>query len=179
MPAIFQFLHLCRLYGVSNPYATFVDNCDELNEAGWERLREYIDLLKTSRKYIVLPEKKNVRSIALYLLPASAGRGQFLDSGDYEMVEADDSVPLSANFGIHVSGDSMEPRYHDGDAIWVQQRQTLENGEIGVFLYDGNAYLKMFRQNGEDVTLVSLNEKYSSIEVNGEFEFRIFGRVVS
>ena len=30
------------------------------------------------------------------------------------------SVPAGAEFGIYVSGDSMEPRYHSGQIVWVR-----------------------------------------------------------
>ena len=48
-------------------------------------------------------------------LSVSAGTGAFLDEGSFEMVSFPAStVPDGADFGVRVSGDSMEPVYHDG-----------------------------------------------------------------
>lgn len=80
--------------------------------------------------------------LPLYSLAVSAGTGQFLDSEDYDMTEVGPEVPDGANFGVRVAGDSMEPRFHDGQTVWVSQQHSLMTGEIGIFLYDGCAYLK-------------------------------------
>ena len=71
-------------------------------------------------------------------LPVSAGTGAFLDEGNFEMVSfPESSIPDGAEFGVRVSGDSMEPVYHDGQIVWVQQCETLRPGEVGVMIYDG------------------------------------------
>ena len=36
----------------------------------------------------------------------------------------------------------MEPLYPNGQTIWVHQQETLEDGEIGIFFLDGEAYVK-------------------------------------
>ena len=35
------------------------------------------------------------------------------------------SVPKGADFGVRVSGDSMEPVYHDGQIVWVEECETV------------------------------------------------------
>ena len=72
----------------------------------------------------------------------------------------------------------MEPTLHDGDTIWVQQQPTLENGEIGVFFLDGNAYVKELRRTPEGVSLISHNEKYKPIKIHEYDESKIYGKVV-
>jgi hypothetical protein len=52
----------------------------------------------------------------LYTLPVSAGTGQFLDSEDYELLEATEAVPLSATFAVRLCGDSKTPRFQDGQS---------------------------------------------------------------
>lgn len=72
----------------------------------------------------------------------------------------------------------MLPRFMDRQIVYVKQQQTLEHGEIGIFLLDGDAYCKMLsRENG--TFLVSLNPAYRPIPI-GEFsELRILGKVVA
>ena len=102
------------------------------------------------------------RTLNLYDLPVSAGAGQFLDSDRFSEMKVGDEVSLDAEFGVRVSGDSMEPLYLNGQIIWVHQQETLEDGEIGIFFLDGEAYVK----------------KYAPIKVSSGSVFRTFGKVV-
>lgn len=84
-------------------------------------------------------------------LPVSAGTGAFLDEGNFEMVSfPESSIPDGAEFGVRVSGDSMEPVYHDGQIVWVQQCETLRTGEVGVMIYDGQGYIKAYAEQEPD-----------------------------
>jgi transcriptional regulator with XRE-family HTH domain len=99
-----QFLMLCRLYKVRDVLSTFCGmsgSLAALNRKGQDRVEEYIRLLAADAEFSA--EKREMhprllRTIPLYNLPASAGTGQFLDSSDYELIEVDETVPLSATF---------------------------------------------------------------------------------
>ena len=95
------------------------------------------------------------------------------------MVEAAAEVPEGSNFGVRVAGDSMEPRYHDGEVIWVRQQRSLMTGEIGIFLYDGCAYLKQLAAGDEALALHSLNPKYADIVISPELPLRVLGKVLT
>ena len=58
-------------------------------------------------------------------LPVSAGTGQFLDSDRFSEIEVGDEVTASADFGVRVAGDSMEPLYLDGQIIWIYKQNPL------------------------------------------------------
>lgn len=58
------------------------------------------------------------------------------------MIEVGEEVPDNADFGIRISGDSMEPQFVNGQIVWVHQQNNLETNEIGIFFLDGNAYCK-------------------------------------
>ena len=138
-----QFLSLCKIYGVKNAVKTFFENDltefeYELNREGREKLKGYRELLIASGMYSPEPCERNVirfpgHTAPMYSLGVSARTGQFLDSDDYEMVEVPDEVPLSANFALHVCGDSMEPTLYDGEIIWVHMKPTLETARLGFF----------------------------------------------
>ena len=83
-----------------------------------------------------------------------------------------------ADFGVRVSGDSMEPLYLNGQIIWVHQQETLEDGEIGIFILDGEAYVKKYHQTPDGISLISMNNKYAPIKVSSGSVFRTFGKVV-
>ena len=114
----------------------------------------------------------------MYYTAVSAGNGSFLDGEDYEMYSSSD-IPEKADFGVHVSGDSMEPRFHDGDLIWIEQAEQLEDGEIGIFYFDGSAYVKKLQNNRRGAYLVSLNKAYEPMPITESSSFKIFGRVLS
>lgn len=61
------------------------------------------------------------RQIKLFDIPVSAGAGRFLDSDAYELIDIGSEVPDSADFGLRISGNSMEPEYIDGQIVWVHQ----------------------------------------------------------
>ena len=54
----------------------------------------------------------------------------------------------------------------------------LENGEIGIFYLNGDAYIKKLQEDKNGVFLISLNEKYSPIPVGENDRFDILGKVV-
>lgn len=179
-----QFLLLCELYGVHDVLSTFKGHeglLDTLNTRGKSRVKEYIHLLESDAEFSANASKQPnrlTRTLPLYELPVSAGTGQFLDSDSYELIEVDETVPLSATFAVRISGDSMEPRYSDNQVIYIKQQQTIENGDCGIFILNGNAYCKVLSRD-KDLMLESLNIKYSPIRV-GEFdEFRVIGKVVA
>ena len=172
LPNAQQFLTLCRVLDVDDIAGTFSGG-----DAGG--LLEYIALLRESKRFAAAPEPAALRSLPLYSLAVSAGTGQFLDGESYEMQPVGPEVPEAANFGVRVAGDSMEPRFLSGQTVWVHQQPTLHSGEIGVFLYDGSAYLKQLRRDGGRVFLHSLNPAYADLEVSDALPLRVLGKAVS
>ena len=74
------------------------------------------------------------------------------------------SVPAGAEFGIYVSGDSMEPRYHSGQIVWVKRCEELECGDIGIFVYDDCGYLKKYVELGDRLIVESETCQPSGLE---------------
>ncbi len=177
-----QFLDLCVVYNIRDVLDEFFEGdiyASPLNQEGRDKVRQYERDLIASGLYAATKEdNRPKRSYPLHNLPVSAGTGQFLDSSDFELVEVDDDVPYNTNFGVRVAGDSMEPEYHDGDIVWVQQCLELVSGEVGIFLHDGQAYLKVFYKDKKGVSLVSLNDAYAPIRIGEDDAFRVFGKVV-
>ena len=130
-------------------------------------------------------------------LAVSAGPGEFLDEDGFEMIQFPKSaVPNGADFGVRVNGDSMEPVYHDDQIVWVEKTDTLQPGEVGVFICNGEGYLKVYDLHNpatEDVEeymdsygvlhpqvrLVSYNKRYNPKEIIPGDTFSIVGRVLS
>lgn len=177
-----QFLALCRVLDIEDIRGEFSDG-DEgifagLNKQGRNKALDYLHLLRASGLYEIMHEPIKLRTLPLYSLAVSAGTGQFLDGEDYEMVEVGEEVAEGANFGVRVAGNSMEPEFHDGEIIWVHQQRSLMTGDIGIFLYDGSAYLKQLVAKKNSMALHSLNPEYSDIIVSPELPLRVLGKVL-
>ena len=108
--------------------------------------------------------------------PASAGTGQYLNDVRVERIEL--PVDVDADFVIPIKGDSMEPDYHDGDLVFIQTSVDLNNGVIGVFNYNGNAYIKQLVIDKDQAYLHSLNPAYKDMPITPDTDFRIIGEVV-
>ena len=103
----------------------------------------------------------------------SAGTGQFVfDDIPSELIE----VPAEykdIDFVIGVSGDSMEPTYHDGDKVMIK-KQEVRVGQIGAFMINGVALLK---ELGVDC-LISHNKEYDDIQFEEGMRIDCVGKVV-
>ena len=108
--------------------------------------------------------------------PASAGTGQYLNDVRVERIEL--PVDIDADFVIPIKGDSMEPDYHDGDLVFIQTSVDLNNGVIGVFNYNGDAYIKQLVIDKDQAYLHSLNPIYKDMPITPDTDFRIIGEVV-
>lgn len=117
-------------------------------------------------EYIYLP---------FFDLPVSAGTGVYLDSENATKIRvpADEAI-RRANYVLRVSGDSMEPRYYDGDIVLVRQQQSVEIGEVGIFSYNDEGYIKLFGGN----RLISLNPNYKDKEITESDSFFCLGKVI-
>ena len=108
--------------------------------------------------------------------PASAGTGQYLNDVRVERIEL--PVDVDADFVIPIKGDSMEPDYQDGDLVFIQTSVDLTDGVIGVFNYNGDAYIKQLVIDEDQAYLHSLNPAYKDMPITPETDFRIIGEVV-
>ncbi|HFI0135563.1 TPA: XRE family transcriptional regulator [Streptococcus suis] len=111
-----------------------------------------------------------------YDQPASAGTGQYLNDVKVETIEL--PIEVDVDFVVPIYGDSMEPEYHSGDYVFVKLSVDLSDGDIGVFEYYGDAYIKQLLINEDGAFLHSLNEKYNDIKIDRDSDFRIIGQVV-
>ena len=115
------------------------------------------------------------RAVVLYELPVSAGTGMFLDGvGTSEIMIPDTAKTGDADYALRISGNSMEPKYHNGDILLVEETDMVEVGEAGIFILDGAGYFKIF---GGD-RLISLNPEYSDIPLRDFDQVSCCGKVV-
>lgn len=86
-------------------------------------------------------------------------------------------------FGLQIKGDSMEPKFSEGDIVIVRQQDDAESGEIVIATVNGNeATCKRLRKYRDGIELISNNPSYEPMFFsNEEIEqkpVKIIGRVV-
>ena len=144
-----------------------------------EHGKEIVDYLIDSeyKRVATLLRKPKSRMLKMdyYTLPASAGTGNFLDSEFAEELLVPESAEAEqADFVISVGGDSMEPTYHDGDKVFVEKCDSVDIGEVGIFVVNGDVYIKELGNH----KLISYNEKYKPIPLTENDSVYCCGRVI-
>ena len=115
------------------------------------------------------------RKINLFDLPVSAGTGVFLTDTDSVTISIPSTAQTeSADFALRIKGNSMEPKYRDGDILLVEECEAVEYGELGIFILDGDGYFKKY----EGDRLISLNPDYAPIMLKNFEEISCCGRVI-
>ena len=115
------------------------------------------------------------RTITLYDMPVSAGDGiELSDEYATELRIPDTAKTQEADYALRISGNSMEPKFHSGDILLVQNCDSVEVGELGIFILDGAGYFKKF--DGD--RLLSLNPVYAPIPLSDFSEIHCAGRVI-
>ncbi len=131
--------------------------------------REYKNAIKNSNSTF-----ENIREIPYYIGKVSAGSGNVMvDEVPHEIIQIDNTEDYKkVSYAISVSGDSMEPKYYDGDILFVEVTEFIEIGEIGIFSLNGDSYVK---KRGENC-LISINNNYPEIPLNDTI--RCLGKIV-
>ena len=92
---------LAKALGFEDIAVLYLDSEPKLNQAGQQRLGEYRSMLLHTAEFTEKPEP-TLRLLPVYLQPASAGTGQWLDDDAQEMTEVDESVPTKADCALHL-----------------------------------------------------------------------------
>lgn len=121
------------------------------------------------------PEQDEEFYIDLCDLPASAGTGVYLSEGYTEPLQIKrTAIAERANYAVRVSGNSMETKFFDGDIVLVETCPTVDIGEIGIFIVNGEGFIK---KRGED-RLISLNPKCDDVVLHEYDTVYCRGRVL-
>ncbi len=125
-----------------------------------DRLARAAELLKESRSEMEAAAEPTVEimyfSVPYQLHPMSAGTGTESDEEYTENLRLIKEPPYGTSYVARVSGDSMEPTYNNGDLVFVHSTVEIREGQVGVFLMDGQQWIK---ELGDGV-LISHNDEY-------------------
>lgn len=101
---------------------------------------------------------------------------------DYEEID-EELARHGEYFALRIKGDSMEPRFTEGDVVIVRKQQTADSGDIVVALVNGDsATIKKLKRHQNGITLVASNPAYEPMYYSNEeimeLPVIILGRVV-
>ena len=172
-------VHLQRRADVSAEESKLLQRYRVLDQFGKDAVGAVLDAEYRRMTKLADPKHEGWTTYIKYFdLAVSAGTGEpWMDAAHAtRLAIPTEKVPEKANFCVRVNGSSMEPAYKDGDIVFVQHVEDgeLREGEIGVFLLNGEGYIKRLG----DRTLISLNPEYTPITLHGYDDFRCQGRVL-
>lgn len=105
--------------------------------------------------------------ITEYFRSASAGDGVFIlgNESKAKIAVSESDWNAQTDYVIAVSGDSMNPDFMDGDNVMVSQHVPVKYGDVGIFIVNGNVYIKEYGET----ELISRNPNFPNIKVS-EFD---------
>jgi repressor LexA len=105
------------------------------------------------------------------------------DIEDYEEIP-ENMATRGEYFALRINGESMEPKFSDGDVVIVRKQEDVESGEIGVVIVNGSdATVKKVMKQDEGIMLIATNQvvyppKYYDRKSIADLPVKILGRVV-
>lgn len=122
-----------------------------------------------SKEFIVLEPPK---IIPCYPKLASAGTGEYLFNDiPVDMIETENN---EADFALGVNGNSMEPKFNDGDYVLVKKQSTVNLNDIAIYIIDGECLIKQYKGN----RLHSLNPEFNDVMFNKNQNIKCVGKVL-
>lgn len=190
-PDCVTFLKICEVLNISpDQLLGYKNDTDSPTNSEWAIIRKYryIDefgkqavnsvlTVEYERALTAQTKKQKARRLMVdfYNYPASAGTGNFFETETPEEIWVTESPEAErADYVIPIAGDSMEPTFHGGDKVFVEKCESINEGEIGIFIIDGEAYIKELGKN----CLISHNRTYKPINLATKDSVYCCGRVI-
>lgn len=106
---------------------------------------------------------KPVRIPVLGSIPAGIPLEEIESIGDWEEIPADWTRGNKKYFALEIHGESMMPRYEDGDVVIFRCQETCESGQDCAVMVNGDeATFKRVRLLDNGMMLQALNPAYDS-----------------
>lgn len=174
-------IELCKLLGISQATLSSWENGKY--EPDINQLRELSKIFDTSIDYIVGNSPAGRPVPVLGTIPAGVPLEAIEDILDYEELPESMFSGGREYFALKIKGDSMMPRYEDGDVVILRQQDSCESGQDCAVLVNGNdATFKRVRMNEKTLTLQPLNPAYEPMVYTtkevAELPVRILGVAV-
>lgn len=169
-----------KILNVSVGYFTeieIVQIYNNLSNNGKEKVVAYAqDLLEEERSKKVTHISEKLFEYHVYER-MSAGIGASV-YGDRNFDTVYFNEELAHDFASWVSGDSMEPKYHNGSVALIRETGFDYDGAVYAVVCNNQTYIKrVYREEG-GLRLVSINPKYKDIYLSYDEDPRVVGIIV-
>jgi len=165
---------------------TFNGWCNRLSMPTMGKVQAIADYFGIGKSDLLDRKMPDVRGLSDHFIPIL---GNVAAGFPKEMVEgADDYIYYPDDndgdyFALRIKGNSMEPRFVEGDIVIVRQQPDVENSEIAIVTINGDdATCKKVIKHQDAIMLVSFNPSYEPMIFSNEqvekLPIKILGRVV-
>ena len=148
-----------------------------LSNKGKKQVVEYArDLVQKEKTLQVISVSENLYEYHVYE-KMSAGSGESVyDDQNYDTVYL--NKELAHDFASWVSGDSMEPKYHNGSVALIRETGFDYDGAVYAVVCNNQTYIKRVYREENGLRLVSINPKYKDIFISYDEDPRVVGIIV-
>lgn len=152
----------------------FLTTYIQLTPTNQHKLKDYADELLDSQKnkIINLHPVTVLDSVAL-----SAGIGEGIYD-EFETREVFTDKQYVYDVATWITGDSMEPIYHDGEVALIRESGFDYDGAVYAVAWNDRVYIKKVYLKKNGLLLVSINKSYPDRFVSSEDRPRIVGKIV-
>ena len=159
----FTEIEIVRLYNV-------------LSNKGQNQVLEYTRRLvqEESRKIVMVSE--NLYEYHVYEKMSAGIGASVYDNRNYDTVYFNEE--LAHDFASWVSGDSMEPKYHNGSVALICETGFDYDGAVYAVVWNSQNFIKKVYREKEGLRLVSINKAYKDIYIPYDENPRIVGKIV-
>ena len=134
------------------------------------------ELVQKERSQKVMSISKKLYEYHVYEKMSAGIGASVYDDWNYDTVYFDEE--LAHDFASWVSGDSMEPKYHNGSVALIRETGFDYDGAVYAVVCNNRTYIKrVYREEG-GLRLVSINPKYKDIFISYDEDPRVVGIIV-
>lgn len=127
-----------------------------------------------SRKIVTVSE--NLYEYHVYEKMSAGIGASVYDNRNYDTVYFNEE--LAHDFASWVSGDSMEPKYHNGSVALIRETGFDYDGAVYAVVWNSQTFIKKVYREEEGLRLVSINKAYKDIYIPYDENPRIVGKIV-
>lgn len=173
-------VELAQKLNVSNGVISLWEN--NLRTPDIETIKKIALALNVSVDELIDDEKPN-RIPVLGSIPAGVPIEMVEDIVDYEDISPEMLVGDKKYFALKVKGDSMSPKFLDGDVVIVKKQADCDSGEFCIVAVNGDdATFKKVLKKENGIILQPLNSNYEPLIFDQEqiekLPVRVLGKVV-
>ena len=148
-----------------------------LSNKGKNQVVEYArDLVQKEKTQQVIAVSKNLYEYNVYEKMSAGIGASVYDNRNYDTVYFNEE--LAHDFASWVSGDSMEPKYHNGSVALIRETGFDYDGAVYAVVCNNQTYIKRVYREEEGLRLVSINPRYDDILISYDEDPRVVGVIV-